>query len=139
MHLRFVFEQLPLFLIPIIQYSLWATAGFLFGLTVLLARRLLIDRIRYISAPSDYLHLVLLLGIGLSGTAVKRIWPANLYEVGEFLRGVLTLQWVSLTFHGGLLIHLSLVLLLLLVFPVSKLVHGVGIVLSPTFNQRDKS
>lgn len=138
MHLRFVFEQLPLFLIPFIQFSAWASCAFLLGLGVLLARRLLIDRIRYISALSDYLHLVLLLCIGLSGAMLKRVWPANLYEVGEFFRGVLTLQWFNLTLHVGLLIHLSFVLILLLVFPVSKLVHGVGVVFSPTFNQRDK-
>lgn len=139
MHLRFVFEWLPLSLIPFIQFSGWATFGFLLGISVLLARRLLIDRIRYISAPSDYLHLALLLAIGFSGTLLKREWPANLYEVGEFVRGILTLQWMPLTHHAGLLIHLLFVLLLLLVFPISKLVHGVGVVFSPSFNQRDQS
>jgi len=137
-HLRLVFESLPLFLIPFIRFSGWASLCFMVGLSVLLLRRLLIDRLRYISSPSDYLHLVLLLAIGLTGIALKRIWPTSLYDVGEFFRGVLTFSWTSVPDHAGLILHLLSVLLLILVFPVSKLVHGIGIVFSPTFNQRDR-
>jgi len=136
-HLRFVFEVLPLFLVPFIQFSGLASLCFMLGLSVLLLRRLLVDRIRYISSPSDYLHLLLLLAIGLSGTLLKRVWPSSLTEVGEFLRGVFTLGWAPLPDHAGLLLHLLLVLVLMLIFPISKLVHGVGVVFSPTFNQRD--
>lgn len=138
-HLRFVFESLPLFLLPFIRFSGWATLCFVAGLAVLLLRRLTIDRLRYISAPSDYLHLVLLICIGLSGTLLKRVWPTGLYDVGEFLRGAMTLNWMPLPAHAGLIVHLVLVLVLLSVFPVSKLIHGAGIVFSPTFNQRDRS
>ena len=138
-HLRFVFDTLPLFLLPFIQYSGLATLCLLSGLVVLLVRRLSVDRIRYISAPSDYLHLVLLLAIGLSGTLLKRVWPANLYEVGEFLRGAIRVDWAPMPEHVGVWVHLTLVLVLVMVFPVSKLVHGIGIVFSPTFNQQDRS
>lgn len=138
-HLRFVFEALPLFLIPFIQFSGWASLSLMLGLSVLLLRRFTIDRIRYISSPSDYLHLVLLLSIGLSGILLKRVWPTSLHAVGEFFRGALTFNWTQLPDHAGLLLHLLAVLVLLLVFPVSKLVHGVGVVFSPTFNQRDRS
>ncbi len=62
-HLRFVLPQLPLWLMPFIRISGWATAGLMLGLAVLLLRRIIVDRIRYISAPSDYLHLLLLLAI----------------------------------------------------------------------------
>lgn len=138
-HLRFVFDTLPLVLLPFIHYSGWATFCLLAGMLVLLARRLLVDRIRYISSPSDYLHLLLLLAIALSGTLLKRVWPANLFEVGEFLRGAIRVHWAPMPDHIGVWVHLTLVLVLLLVFPVSKLIHGVGIVFSPTFNQRDRS
>lgn len=139
MHLRFVFEVLPLFLIPFIQFSGWASFCVMAGLSVLLLRRFIVDRIRYISSPSDFLHLVLLLSIVLSGILLKRVWPTGLHQVGEFFRGALTLAWTQLPDHAGLLLHLLLVLVLLLVFPVSKLVHGVGVVFSPTFNQRDRT
>lgn len=138
-HLRFVFESLPLFLIPFIQFSGWASAAMIIGLLILLGRRLFVERIRYISAPSDYLHLFLLLGIGLSGLLLKRFWPVPLHEVGLFLRGAFTLNWTTLPNHAGLLLHLSLVLILLLVYPISKLIHGVGVAFAPTFNQVDRS
>jgi len=138
-HLRFVFESLPLSLILFIQFSGWASAAMVLGLTILLVRRLLVDRIRYVSALSDHLHLILLLSIAVSGVALKRLWPTSLYEVGEFLRGAMTLSWVSLPDNAGLVLHLLLVLILLLVYPISKLVHGFGIVFAPTFNQIDRS
>ncbi|MFK8079633.1 MAG: respiratory nitrate reductase subunit gamma [Granulosicoccus sp.] len=138
-HLRFVFETLPLFLIPFIQFSGWASLCFMIGLSVLLFRRFAVDRIRYISSPSDYLHLMMLLVIGFTGILLKRVWPTSLYDVGEFLRGALTLSWTALPDHAGLIVHLLSVLLLMLIFPISKLVHGIGIVFSPTFNQRDRT
>jgi nitrate reductase gamma subunit len=38
-----------------------------------------------------------------------------------------------------LLVHLALVALLMLVFPISKLLHAPGIFFSPTRNQTDNS
>lgn len=139
MHLRFVFPNLPLGLIPFIRWSGWAAALMLAGLLVLLLRRCLVDRLRYISSPSDYLHVLLLMGIGCSGVALKRVWPTDLYTVGEFMRGVLSLDWQALPDHSGLILHLGLVFLLIIVFPISKLIHGIGIVFSPTLNQRDSA
>ena len=139
MHLRFVFPALPLSLLPFIQWSGWSTVMMMFGLIVLLLRRCLIDRLRYISSPSDYLHILLLLGIASTGLLLKRVWPSDLYLVGEFLRGVLSFKWQALPDHAVLVMHLSLVLLLIVVFPISKLLHGIGIALSPTLAQRDVS
>lgn len=137
MHLRFVFKNLPLWLVPLIQYSGWAALCMLGGLSILFMRRVLVDRIRYVSSPSDYLHLLLLFFLALSGVLLKRIWPTDLYAAGEFLRGALSFSWQPLPDHTGLLVHVLLVLLLLLIFPVSKLVHGIGILFAPTFVQRD--
>lgn len=139
MHIRFLTPQFPVALVPIIRISGWAAVAMLVGLGALLVRRCVVDRVRYISSPSDYLHLVLLMSIAASGMALKRLWPVDLFAVGEFLRGTLTLQWKALPDGSGLLIHLLLVLVLLLIFPISKLVHGLGILFSPTLNQRDTS
>ena len=137
-HLRFVFETLPPWLVPLLRASGWATLALVAGLAVLLARRLVVDRVRRVSAPSDYLHLALLLGIALSGAALKRLWLVDqLYAVGAFLRGALTFDWQPLPAHAGLVAHLVGVLLLLLVFPISKLVHAPGIAFAPTFHERD--
>lgn len=137
MHLRFVLSPLPLWLLPFIRFSGLAVIVMMLGLSVLLLRRFMVDRLRYISVPSDYLHLVLLLVIAASGTALKRLWPVDLYAIGQFLRGSLLLDWQPLPHSAGLWLHLAPVLLLIVVFPVSKLLHGVGILFSPTFNQRD--
>ncbi|MDB4223055.1 respiratory nitrate reductase subunit gamma [Granulosicoccus sp.] len=137
MHIRFMFEQLPSLLIPFIVWSGWAAGAMVIGLCVLLARRVFIDRMRYISAPSDYLHLLLLIAIAISGACLKRFWPVDTAAVGEFFRGVVTLHWQPLPESAVLWVHLLLVLVLIIVFPVSKLLHGLGILFSPTLNQRD--
>lgn len=137
MHVRFLFAQLPSMLIPFIVWSGWAAAAMVVGLCILLARRVFIDRLRYISAPSDYLHLLLLMAIVLSGVCLKRYWPVDTSAVGSFLRGSLSFHWQPLPDSAVLLVHLLLVLVLVIVFPISKLLHGLGIVFSPTLNQRD--
>ena len=137
MHTRFIFEQLPPLLLPFLIWSGWAAGAMVIGLGVLLARRVFIDRMRYISAPSDYLHLLLLIAIAISGACLKRFWPVDTFAVGQFFRGVATLQWQPLPGSAVLWIHLLLVLVLIIVFPVSKLLHGLGILFSPTLNQRD--
>ena len=137
MHMRFFYAYLPTWLIPFIVWSGWAAVAAVAGLSILLVRRIIVDRVRYISSPSDYLHLVLLLCIVLSGYALKRYWPVNTSTVGEFLRGALSFQWQPLPDGAVLAIHLVFVLLLFFVYPISKLIHGVGIVFSPTLNQRE--
>lgn len=137
MHMRFFYAYLPGWLIPFVVWSGWAAAAAVVGLCVLLLRRIIVDRVRYISSPSDYLHLVLLLSIVFSGYALKRFWPVNTSTVGEFLRGALSFQWQPLPDSAVLVIHLVCVLLLFFVFPISKLLHGAGIVFSPTLNQRE--
>jgi len=136
-HLRFLHPLLPPWLVPFLSLSGWATLALVAGLLTLFARRVLIARVRRVSAPSDYLHLVLLLAIALTGAALARRWPTDLHSVGAFLRGVLTFHWQPLPPHAGLLAHLVGVLVLLLVFPISKLMHAPGIAFAPTFHQRD--
>lgn len=138
-HLRFVFTALPGWLLPLILMGGYITTLMVAGLLALGWRRFGIDRLRYLSAPSDHLYLLLLLSIAASGVALKRIWPTELAAVNGFLRGVLTVQWQPLPDHPVLLLHLTLVLLLLLVFPLGKLLHGPAMLFSPTFNQRDRA
>jgi nitrate reductase gamma subunit len=66
-HLRY-FTEPVWFWVGIVQpFGKYASFMMVLGLAGLLARRFVVDRVRYISTPSDYLMLVLLLGIGLSG------------------------------------------------------------------------
>ncbi len=67
-HLRYFMDPVPLpiqLLQPIGKYAAFAMVS---GLVGLLVRRIFVDRVRYISAPSDYLWLLMLMVIGLSGS-----------------------------------------------------------------------
>jgi nitrate reductase gamma subunit len=46
-------------------------------------------------------------------------------------------SWTELPNDLILLVHLSLVLLLMVIFPYSKLLHAPGLFFSPTRNQTD--
>ena len=102
----------------------------------LLGRRIFVDRVRYISAPSDYLMLVLIIGIAVSGLMMK--WfHTDIFAVKQFFIGLMYFNWTELPSDFVLLLHLSLVLLLMIIFPYSKLLHAPGLFFSPTRNQTD--
>jgi nitrate reductase gamma subunit len=47
----------------------------------------LVDRVRYISTPSDHLHLALLLAIGLSGLTMRFVAHTDIVAVKAFMLG----------------------------------------------------
>ncbi|MBT3548369.1 MAG: nitrate reductase [Gammaproteobacteria bacterium] len=110
----------------------------LFGLLGLLGRRIFVDRVRYISNPSDYLMLILIISIAFTGLLMK--WfHTDIYAVKMFFIGLMYFQWSELPSDFVLLLHLSLVLLLMIIFPYSKLLHAPGLFFSPTRNQTDNA
>ena len=115
------------------------TAGFLMtaGLAGLWARRVLVDRVRWISTPSDHLHLALLVAIVLSGLAMSYVAPTDNTAVKVFMLGLMRFDIQPLPADPLLLVHLTLVVVLLLVFPISKLLHAPGLFFSPTRYQVD--
>ena len=108
-----------------------------FGLLGLLVRRYCVDRIRYISAPSDYLMLLLIIAIGVSGLLMKYVMHTDIVQLKAFFQGLVVLRWQVLPTTPILLVHLTLVIILMLIFPISKLLHAPGLVFSPTRNQVD--
>jgi nitrate reductase gamma subunit len=128
----------PLVSLEIVQTSgKYAGYGMLIGLAGLLGRRLLVDRVRYISGPSDYLMLLLLLGIGGSGLAMTFLAHTDVTALKAFMLGLLYFDWQELPPDPLLLAHLAMVAVLMIVFPVSKLLHAPGVFFSPTRNQVD--
>ena len=125
---------------PIVFVQFFGTyAGFAMvaGLAGLWARRFLVDRVRYISTPSDHLHLALLLAIGLSGLGMRFVAHTDIVAVKAFMLGLMRFDIQPLPADPQLLLHLTLVALLMIVFPISKLLHAPGLFFSPTRNQRD--
>jgi nitrate reductase gamma subunit len=136
-HLRY-FQEQPWFLVNIIQpFGKYAAFGMVFGLAGLFLRRIVVDRVRYISAPSDYLMLIMLMFIGFSGLMMQFVVHPDIIAVKEFFLAWMRLSIAELPISIPLAIHLSLVALLMIVFPFSKLLHAPGVFFSPTRNQVD--
>ena len=125
---------------PVLWVQFFGTyAGFAMvaGLAGLWARRFLVDRVRYISTPSDHLHLALLLAIGLSGLTMRFVAHTDIVALKAFMLGLMRFDWQPLPGDPLLLLHLTLVALLMFVFPISKLLHAPGLFFSPSRNQVD--
>ncbi len=136
-HLRYFTEPVWGWVVLVQPLGILAAFGMLAGLAGLLARRFLVDRIRYISTPSDYLMLVLLLLIGASGLAMKYVFRTDVVAVKAFFLGLMRFDWQPLPADGMLYVHLALVAALMIVFPFSKLLHAPGLFFSPSRNQTD--
>ena len=136
-HLRYFTDPVwtPVALIQ--PFGIYAGFAMLAGLVGLWARRFLVDRVRYISAPSDHLMLVLLIAIAASGLTMTFVAHTDVVMVKQFFRGLMTFNWSPLPADFFVIVHLLLVALLMLIFPFSKLLHAPGVFFSPTRNQVD--
>ena len=136
-HLRY-FQEQPWFLVDVIQpFGKYAAFGMVIGLVGLFVRRIVVDRVRYISAPSDYLMLIMLFFIGFSGLMMQFIVGTDIISVKQFFLSWMGFSIAELPFNVPLVVHLSLVALLMIIFPFSKLLHAPGVFFSPTRNQVD--
>jgi nitrate reductase gamma subunit len=136
-HLRYFMDPVWLPIELIQPFGVYAGFAMLAGLGGLLIRRIFVDRVRYISAPSDYLWLLLLIIIGISGLMMKFVAHTDIVMVKQFFTGLMGFSIGTLPIDFTLLVHLALVALLMILFPFSKLLHVPGIFFSPTRNQVD--
>jgi nitrate reductase gamma subunit len=143
-HLRYftdpVWEWVVL-LQPLGKYG--GAAAMAVGLAGLWARRLLVDRVRYITKPSDHLMLGLFAGIVGSGLLMTFVTFTDIPAVKNFCLGLTRFDLAPLPHlpaHAAdivLYLHLLLVVALVAVFPFSKLLHAPGLFFSPSRNQLD--
>jgi len=136
-HLRYFIEPVWWWVVLIQPFGKYAAFAMVAGLGGLLARRILIDRVRYITSPSDLLMLGLLLLIGMSGAMMTFVSKVDIISVKAFFLGLLSFDFQLFPAHPALVIHLLLVAGLMIVFPFSKLLHAPGIFFSPSRNQVD--
>jgi nitrate reductase gamma subunit len=136
-HLRYFIQPVWEWVVLIQPFGVYAGFVMMAGLLGLWARRLLVPRVRYISAPSDHLMLALLLGIALSGLFMKFVDHTDIVAVKSFFLGLIYLDWQPMPPNPLLLVHLGLVAALMIIFPYSKLLHAPGLFFSPTRNQVD--
>jgi len=149
-HFRFFVEPVPFF-VTILQevdgfFQIWAPRLYMTGLVVVAAlgylfvRRIWNPQLRYLSLPTDYFALFLLLGITLSGDLMRYVFKVDVVQAKELVMSLLRFHpavpdGIGVIFY----IHLFLVSALLAYFPVSKLMHMGGVFLSPTRNLANNS
>jgi len=101
----------------------------------LLFRRLAVPQLRYISLPSDYFPLFLIIALAGSGILMKYFLRVDLTNVKELIVGLFSFrptipEGIGVIFY----IHLFLLSVLIAYFPFSKLMHAGGVFMSPTRN-----
>jgi len=138
-HLRYFQQPVWLPVVWIQPFGTYAGLAMVGALGGLWARRFLVDRVRYISTPSDHLMLALLLAIGGTGIGMRFVAHTDIIALKTFVLGLMRLDLQPLPADPALLLHLALVALLMIVFPISKLLHAPGLFFSPTRNQADTS
>ncbi|MBW1681851.1 MAG: sulfate reduction electron transfer complex DsrMKJOP subunit DsrM [Deltaproteobacteria bacterium] len=112
------------------------------AVTYLFVRRIYVPQTRYISLPQDYFPLFLILALGTSGILMRYFIRVDITAVKELVLGLIkfgpsteSLQGIGVIFY----IHLFLISVLIAYFPFSKLMHFMGVFLSPTRNLSNNS
>ncbi|MGD9000876.1 MAG: respiratory nitrate reductase subunit gamma [Granulosicoccaceae bacterium] len=137
-HLRYFTDPVWTWVALIQPFGIYAGFVMLLGLLGLWGRRVFVDRVRYISSPSDHLMLALLVAIAGSGLLMKFVGHVDIVAVKAFFLGLMTFNIQELPANSPMLyVHLALVATLMIIFPISKLLHVPGIFFSPTRNQVD--
>jgi nitrate reductase gamma subunit len=138
-HLRYFTEPVWGLIVLVQPFGIYAGFAMVAGLACLWARRFLVDRMRYISSPSDHLFLILLLAIGVSGLLMKYVSHTDIVAFKAFTLGLVLFDWQPLPSDPLVLIHLTLVAVLMIVFPFSKMLHAPGLFFNPTRYQVDNA
>ena len=136
-HLRYFIDPTWSWVVFIQPFGIYGGMAMVAGLLGLWARRFLVERVRYISGPSDHLMLALLVLIGATGLAMKFVARTDIVQVKIFFLGLLRFDLQPLPADVPLLIHLGAVVTLMIVFPFSKLLHVPGVFFSPSRTQVD--
>ena len=153
-HLRFFTEPVPFFVrlledvdsffrIEILQdvIQVGVPGVYLSGVVLLaaviylLARRLFVANVKYISLASDFFPLFLIIGIAVTGILMRYFMKIDVTAAKELSMGLVTFRpHIPHNVDSLFYVHLFLVSVLLAYFPFSKLMHMAGIFLSPTRN-----
>jgi nitrate reductase gamma subunit len=81
--------------------------------------------------------LALLFAIAGTGLMMDYVTHTDIVAVKAFILGLMYFDWQPIPTDPVLLAHLGLVATLMIIFPISKLLHAPGVFFSPTRNQVD--
>jgi len=144
-HYRFFADEVPSFVLALQTIDGFFKIGvpilyltgvvLLVSVTFLFLRRVAIPQLRYISLPTDYFPLFLIVAIALSGILMRHFYKVEVVSVKELAMGLVAFQPIVPEGIGYIFFaHLFLVCVLLAYFPFSKLMHAGGVFMSPTRN-----
>ncbi|MBK1644124.1 nitrate reductase [Thiocapsa imhoffii] len=136
-HLRYFINPVWLPIELVQPFGIYGGIAMVVGLAGLWARRFFVDRVRYISSPSDHFILGLLIAIGCTGLLMTFVFHTDIVAVKSFFLGLYAFDPPPLPTDPLLLLHLLLVATLMIIFPYSKLLHAPGLFFSPSRNQVD--
>ncbi|MBU0993806.1 MAG: sulfate reduction electron transfer complex DsrMKJOP subunit DsrM [Proteobacteria bacterium] len=144
-HMRFFLEPVP-YCIKIVEtldgfFQVGLPGVLLSGVVLLaavlflLARRVVMPQISYISLMADYFPLFLIIGIAGTGLYMRYFARVDVVAIKELTMGLVTFKAsVPAGVNSIVFVHLFFVSVLFAYFPFSKLMHAGGIFLSPTRN-----
>ena len=138
-HLRYFLNPTPEIVTLIGPPGIWAGVLLLGAAGYLFVRRLAVDRVRYISSGVDYFVLILIGLIALTGLGMKFVARTDVASVKAFMMGIVSFSPVDMPADAAFVVHLTLVIVLMVYFPFSKLLHAGGIFFSPTRAQVENS
>jgi nitrate reductase gamma subunit len=149
-HLRLFLQPVPRFVAVLERLDLatemvlpkvhLTTLIFPLALTFLLGRRLVLLRMRYISLAADYFPLLLLLAIATTGIVVRHFVGTDITTVKGATLGLV--NWAPVLASAPdiwLVMHVFLAGVLLVTFPLSKLMHVPGVFMSPTLTMANNN
>ncbi|HMM20272.1 MAG TPA: respiratory nitrate reductase subunit gamma [Selenomonadales bacterium] len=119
--------------------ALSAALGTAFGLLLLAAllalfyRRLADPEVKRLSDPADFIDLLLLLAVAVTGNHMRLLAVhTDLPAIKAYMGGLLTLSPTPIPENGIFIAHFLLVNLLLIYFPFSKMLHFAGFLINRT-------
>jgi len=93
------------------------------------------EKSSYYSGFFDYFVVMLIFMIGVTGVFMKiSAFSPNLPAVKNFMINVFSIHPKAVPLNPFFIAHISLVSIMLMVFPFTKLIHAVGFFFSPTKN-----
>ncbi len=144
-HLRYISEPIPS-LVPLLQnldgfFQVGVPELFITNILIVVSlaflfmRRTADPKNRYLSLTADYFPLLLILAIAITGIMMRYFTKVDIAGIKTFAMGLVSFkpvvpESINVIFY----IHLFLVSSLLVYFSFSKLLHMVGVFLSPTRN-----
>jgi len=137
-HLRYFTYPVWSWVVAIQNLGIWAGWVFWASSLLLLLRRCVLPRVRYISTPSDYALLILMIFISSTGLLTHFFYHTDIVQLKIFILSLNQFQPTPFPKDSVIILHISSAAILLIIFPFSKLWHGIGLFFHPTRTKIDK-